>query len=43
MVGNVMTSLGDYPPRNNVVAATFIAQVGMLVALARVQAATRSA
>ncbi|MBE2318743.1 O-antigen ligase family protein [Solirubrobacter sp. CPCC 204708] len=43
MVGNVMTSLGDYPPRNNVVAATFIAQVGMLVALARAQAAARSA
>jgi O-antigen ligase len=42
MVGSVMTSLGDYPPRNNVIAATFIAQVGMLVALARAQAAARS-
>lgn len=45
MVGNVMTSLGDYPPRNNVIAATFITQVGMLAALARAhaQAARRSA
>ncbi|MDA0182996.1 O-antigen ligase family protein [Solirubrobacter phytolaccae] len=43
MVGSVMTSLGDYPPRNNVIAATFIAQVAMLAALARAQAAARSA
>jgi O-antigen ligase len=45
MVGNVLTSLGDYPPRTNVIAAVFIAQVGMLAALARArsQAAARSA
>ncbi|RKQ91777.1 O-antigen ligase [Solirubrobacter pauli] len=44
MVGNVLTSLGDYPPRTNVIAAMFIAQVGLLAALQRrAQAPMRSA
>jgi O-antigen ligase len=45
MIGNIITSLGDYPPRTNVIAAVFVAEVAMLAALARIrdQAARRSA
>jgi O-antigen ligase len=35
MVGVLMTNLGDYPPRTNVIAATFLVLVGILVALDR--------
>jgi O-antigen ligase len=35
MVGNIITSLGDYPPRTNVIAAAFVVEIGMLAALAR--------
>lgn len=35
MVGVVMTNLGDYPPRTNVIAATFLILVGILAALDR--------
>jgi O-antigen ligase len=33
-----VTSLGDYPPRTNAIAATFIVLVGVLVALDRLAA-----
>jgi len=35
MVGVIPISLADYPPRTNAIAATFIVQVGALVALLR--------
>jgi O-antigen ligase len=37
MAAVVVTNLGDYPPRTNVIAATFIIEVGVLAALARLQ------
>jgi putative inorganic carbon (hco3(-)) transporter len=35
MAGVVVISLGDYPPRTNAIAATFIVEVGALAALVR--------
>jgi O-antigen ligase len=35
MAGVLLTNLGDYPPRTNVIAATFLIEVGLLVAIAR--------
>jgi O-antigen ligase len=35
MLGSVVTSAGDYPPRTNAIAATFIVLVGALAALVR--------
>lgn len=35
MAGVVLTNLGDYPPRTNVIAATFVIEVGVLAAFAR--------
>lgn len=35
MIGVLMTNLGDYPPRTNVIAAAFLVEVGALAALAR--------
>jgi len=35
MAGVVVTNLGDYPPRTNVIAALFVIEVGALAALAR--------
>jgi O-antigen ligase len=35
MIGSIVTSMGDYPPRTNVIAATFIALVGALAGLLR--------
>jgi O-antigen ligase len=40
IAGSVFTSLGDYPPRTNAIAATFIVLVGALVALLREAQAT---
>lgn len=35
MVGVLITNLGDYPPRTNVIAAAFLVEVGALVAVDR--------
>jgi O-antigen ligase len=41
MVGVAVASVGDYPPRTNAIAATFLIQVGLLAALARDVATSR--
>jgi diketogulonate reductase-like aldo/keto reductase len=35
LLGTVLTSMGDYPPRTNAIAATFLILVGALAALVR--------
>ncbi len=35
LLGSLVTSMGDYPPRTNVIAATFVVLVGAMAALVR--------